>query len=452
MNSCTTLGFNSLNNDQADLIRNESKNRPQFYVETINIAKPDQDNKNTLLILINLPFSELIFQKNNNGWQGSFDTWARLNSYGTKQTYVIFQDTTMTILNYLTTKNKNISALRLVEYNGQSGNQLLDIKVIDNLSNQSSNLNLLFNVRSIRSNKFNISDPLFISENAQKRISPTLFDPKTNQLMIAPINSQKLNPWHPLNFIFEIYYPDQLMDSLLTKQVVVEYKLLCKNKPVLEKKEIIKITAQTKNRELVDFQFSLPDNLGSGNYQLILQAFIQNKETGAVELTSHRVVKPINFISSAPKSKQEINKILGPLAYIAPSSVIKKLKKAKTEKEKAEIFMNFWQPRGLEQMKEFYDRVEYVNKQFSSHNKGWKTDRGKVYIKFGPADAEEYRLASPRAMEGPMLIWHYYNFLSNSPYSIYRYKTFIFVDKFGVDAYTFGKNDNLWHNLQEFNN
>jgi GWxTD domain-containing protein len=53
--------------------------------------------------------------------------------------------------------------------------------------------------------------------------------------------------------------------------------------------------------------------------------------------------------------------------------------------------------------KEYYRRIIFANQHFSTHIPGWKTDRGRDYIKYGPSDEIEIQPAPVRSE-----IWRYH--------------------------------------------
>ncbi|MES2627535.1 MAG: GWxTD domain-containing protein [Bacteroidota bacterium] len=81
--------------------------------------------------------------------------------------------------------------------------------------------------------------------------------------------------------------------------------------------------------------------------------------------------------------------MVGPLQYIASNEEFRKLIQAPNKKIAAE---NFWiehcgsRERAREVIRAFYKRVEEANEFFTSYKEGWKTDRGMIYIIFGPPD------------------------------------------------------------------
>ncbi len=111
-------------------------------------------------------------------------------------------------------------------------------------------------------------------------------------------------------------------------------------------------------------------------------------------------------------SNSNLTEAIEQLRYIAPNKEYEKIQNA-DEYEQKELFQKFWKKRDPtdgtalnEIMLEYYRRVEHSNKRFSNVTPGWKTDRGMVYILFGPpSDVEDH---SFEANSRPYLVWYYY--------------------------------------------
>lgn len=123
----------------------------------------------------------------------------------------------------------------------------------------------------------------------------------------------------------------------------------------------------------------------------------------------------------------------GVLQYISSNAEFKRIA-AKTDAAKRDsLIATFWRERdptpGTERNElrdEFYRRVAFAETRFSIHGaskSGWETDRGRVYIVFGPPQEVHHRLEE----EG------------SSPYEVWLYphrdRYFIFRDKEGSGDY-----------------
>ena len=115
--------------------------------------------------------------------------------------------------------------------------------------------------------------------------------------------------------------------------------------------------------------------------------------------------------------------------YVASDKEIKKLLSI-PQKERKEEWENFWKkfdPSPLTERNEFEEeymkRVFYTEEHFIFGDKGYRSQRGEIYIKFGPPDEIEKHPfdQDSRAYE----IWYYYS----------KGQKFIFMDIKGFGEY-----------------
>lgn len=100
-----------------------------------------------------------------------------------------------------------------------------------------------------------------------------------------------------------------------------------------------------------------------------------------------------NFVKSSEPQKEKPfkEKALDEIWYISTPAQQKALKKLKTQEEVNEFLRDFWKKSDPtpgtpenEFQDEYYRRLAYANEHFGDHREGWKTDRGRVYILYGP--------------------------------------------------------------------
>jgi GWxTD domain-containing protein len=84
------------------------------------------------------------------------------------------------------------------------------------------------------------------------------------------------------------------------------------------------------------------------------------------------------------------------VAYIISDEERKAFKTLSNDEEREAFIENFWLRRNPnpdspenEFREEHYRRIAYANEHFAAGKPGWKTDRGHIYISFGPADSIE---------------------------------------------------------------
>jgi len=97
-----------------------------------------------------------------------------------------------------------------------------------------------------------------------------------------------------------------------------------------------------------------------------------------------------NFGPDYPRIKKP-QEMIGPLAYLTSSVEYEEIKRSVNQKLAVD---NFWlgltnniMDRARELIRVYYNRVYFANYYFTTFKPGWKTDRGMIYIIYGPPQA-----------------------------------------------------------------
>ena len=85
------------------------------------------------------------------------------------------------------------------------------------------------------------------------------------------------------------------------------------------------------------------------------------------------------------------------VAYIVTATERAAFQGLASDAEREQFIEQFWQRRGPEMKEEHYRRIAYANQHFQTGIPGWKTDRGRIYIMYGPPD--EIQEAGPGKLE-----------------------------------------------------
>lgn len=122
-----------------------------------------------------------------------------------------------------------------------------------------------------------------------------------------------------------------------------------------------------------------------------------------------------DFLSSEfnVMTEEELNLVFEQSKYIASSDEIKRWNSLKDIDSKRNFLFNFWKQRDPEpntpeneRKLEYFERVKKADEMFrGSREKGWRSDRGRVYIMYGePSEIDRY----PNEMNAyPYEIWSY---------------------------------------------
>jgi GWxTD domain-containing protein len=174
------------------------------------------------------------------------------------------------------------------------------------------------------------------------------------------------------NSLFKIDYPDTQYDKVYVNFYGGELPL---PRPSF---------SEGKNKELPakpDSLWILPFRKGL-SYILNYEGVYQFK----LDTTRSEGLTVFNFGKTYPKI-QEVKQMIEPLAYLTTTPEYDALKKSTNQKLAID---NFWinkagsVDKARELIKVYYNRVFFSNFFFTSYKPGWKTDRGMIFIIYGP--------------------------------------------------------------------
>jgi len=184
--------------------------------------------------------------------------------------------------------------------------------------------------------------------------------------------------------------------------------------------------------------------LPSGNYNLVIEVRDKNNEQIALnklffQRSNPRIQLTVDKIADNKVSNSfagritDIDTLREYIRYLQPISDFQEMSFSQAHLNKADLltlqkfFYMFWSQRNpLEPQKawlDYLDKVNMVNMAYSTQiSKGYQTDRGRVYLKYGPPNSISESYNEPAAY--PYEIWHYYE-LANGQ----RNKKFVFYTK-----------------------
>ena len=128
-----------------------------------------------------------------------------------------------------------------------------------------------------------------------------------------------------------------------------------------------------------------------------------------------------------------LNQAIETVRYVMDRNRWKHLQTQPTEEQK-KLLEKFWKERDPnpdseenELEEEYYRRVSFTNQNFAPWGgqvDGWETDRGRIYIIFGPPSDVD-NPSTPTGESSAYEIWYYRNLQ----------KRFVFLDKYGEGDY-----------------
>jgi GWxTD domain-containing protein len=200
------------------------------------------------------------------------------------------------------------------------------------------------------------------------------------------------------------------------------------------------VTARIVNAagRILLYNHDLLAGTGEGHFQLCLDFLIDNLQLGEYEIEVSALL-PDGGERAAAEGKFSVlftrssfsyrfDQTLEMLSIIADENELRDLREA-PEGERIEAWRRFWKKRdptsstdSNERLDEFLSRLSYVMRTFSQFGPGWKTDRGRIYIRHGrPDKISDASSGIGRSYQ----YWYYYSLGA----------VFIFEDPMGTGDY-----------------
>lgn len=377
----------------------------EFNYDLLNFSS-NQPGKTRVDEFIQVPYDKVQFVRSGNSFVANYTVTASVFDKSKEKliTEKIWKEKISTKDFDETSSSKNFN-LSLRSFDLEPGEYFFRTSIEDEDSRKTYTTGELFKVRYLSPN-FSISDIMIVSkkseEEGKSKIIPNVSGNVVMQAGTFPI-------------FLEVY-------SDTSRQVSLIYSISNYQKDVIFRDTTLYSLKKGANQIFHSFTDSTMD---IGSYTVMVDV---KSTTDKKTLVSSR--KFSAFWSGFPTMVKNIDEAIDEMVYIAPSDELSYIKKGKTTKEKIKRYKDYWKKKdplpSTEDnpvFDEYYRRVAYANEHFSTYIKGWKTDRGMVFITLGPPDNIDRH---PMALNSkPYEVWEYYNLN----------RSFIFVDETGFGNY-----------------
>lgn len=404
----------------------ESKGDIKFFADPVIFWKDNQTPYTE--IYYQIPYEELQFIKNE---AGTFSAKYEISS-------LVYDDDDNQLTGKLWKNEVKLDTYQETEYNAEYVIGLLPldlpgdtrkimVKLEDLVSGEKAEVERELEEEYLSPGKVLISELVFAS-NIEPVIQDSLF--RKGDLNVTP-NPPRL--YGDLLTDLFVYY--ELYDLSEDK----DYQAHCE---VLDRRNnsLISQTVRVDSTSKEQYVRINIKNFSRGNYTFVLT--ISHGNTEVKRAGEFRVLQSI--------FTQDYDITLQQIRYIASHEEYKTLKNLPPE-DRLSGLIAFWQKRDPtptttynEALLEFYRRIRYANQKWDTYIPGWKTDRGRIYIKYGPPDDIEYHpferglkehwVDIPASMETATVhayqIWNYYSLEGHQ-----QKKEFIFIDFDGRGEY-----------------
>jgi GWxTD domain-containing protein len=188
-----------------------------------------------------------------------------------------------------------------------------------------------------------------------------------------------------------------------------------------------------------------------GKYRLRVYASIGGRDTTGEAEFSVRQPEIAQGVGVVPTDEdyftnltgKQLDSLAGALVYIAEPGEMAVYKGNLSPQAKVRFLTAFWAKRdptpgqpGNGARDEFYARIGYVDREFRDPGRGatpgWRTDRGRIYLKYGPPDDKWERPQEGRTP--PLEVWRY---------TKTRNKYFIFADRSRIGLFSLAHSDEV---------
>jgi GWxTD domain-containing protein len=385
----------SLNAQIEETQENEVVPISHFNYEFLNFASKDS-GKTRVDEYVQVPYNRIQFVKSGNNFIGSYTISVSVYD-STKNNLVLEKiwNEKITTQDFDQTSSEKNFNLSLRSFDLSPGKYFFQTAVEDQDSRKTVRSGKMFEVRNL-SNAYSISDIMIISkrtnEGGKSNILPNITNNVTLQQGTFPI-------------FYEIY-----SDS--STNVNLKYSLAYDKGENIFQTVVPRKLEEGANQIIYSF---VDSTLNIGTYRLSIDVESLKPLPGRKDSTLLSVNKLFNAeLPGVPSIAKDIDEAVDEMVYIATNKEMDYINDAKTKKEKLKRFDKFWKkkdpnPSTEENMvyNQYYGRVAFANEHFSTYIKGWKTDRGMVYITLGPpntVDRHPFDVDSK-----PYEVWDYYD-------------------------------------------
>ena len=387
--------------DQPD----KTRSLPKYYQDFLDFSAPDSGTTR-VDAFIQVPYNRIQFVKSDKGFTASYTvTISVFNENREKLITEKVWNEEVNEKDFEQTNSRNNYNLSLKSFYLAPGNYIIRSSVEDKESKKEFSTENPLKVKNLEG-PVALSDVIIISKVSEsdqsRKILPNVSGNVATQKDGVPV-------------FFEAY-------SDIPRDISIQY--IISN----EKHDVIFQSNESQHLDTGKTQIfhTIKDSsISLGNYLLTIS--LLDEDENVIASTN----KPFfSRWSGVPSTVKDLDLAIEQLVYIASQSEMDYINDAKTNEEKTKRYLEFWKKKDPspsteenEVFNEYYRRINYANEHFSHYVKGWKTDRGMVFILLGaPNNVDRHPFEYDSK---PYEIWQYYQ----------MNKQFVFVDETGFGDY-----------------
>ncbi|MEA3286277.1 MAG: GWxTD domain-containing protein [Candidatus Marinimicrobia bacterium] len=371
----------------------------------IGLSEPQADKKNIKVsVHIKIPYTELQFTRTGNEYLARYEIGATIADKDNERIAGRIWSDSLWLNTYQDTRKTDNTVVTMHSFSVPASELTISVRVTDLYTKKSRILSDDVDQSEMYVGDLALGNIILIDNHSQTSQDPLLD-----------------------RSFYEIIDTLRFKARLIGEQppYKLSYELLVKNEMMLSESYVLDIQGPVDS--LLSFVVPLT-NMNYTKYTLYLKA-TDGTGNHASTKTDFRVrIRGINH------DVGDLDEAISQLIYIADDRVIREIIALNSE-DKVVKFRDFWAaidptPGSAENelMEEYYRRVAFSIEAFTLIQPGWRTDRGMIYILFGPPD--EIQRGPFEIDRKPYQIWEYYRLR----------KQFVFRDETGFGDYRLDHN------------
>lgn len=364
-----------------------------FFVESLSYRGPDPQSS-SIEFFIQIPYEGLSFVRSGNTYLARFETIVSLYDEEQKLLNEKTWMEELSVENFAQTTSGTLYRLSQRTMDVAPGNYRIAIQVRDKETGKGTTLWRQLKVTDYSKDSLSLSDVMLVN-----RLSTS-----GEKVTVVPNITGYFTDLSNGFFLFAEIYNRTALDSVKLRWHIFNQK----REPVYADSRMEKLN---QGRQQAFFRIGSL-NLPAGTYLALIEAVMADSSVEAAPLGATERTFGVRH-SELPFTITDVEKAIEQLRYVATPDEMEYIEDADSTQQRLDRFLEFWRKRDPdpqsprnELMEEYYDRVAYANKHFSSYIEGWKSDMGMVFIRFGaPENIDRHPFDTDSK---PYEVWYYY--------------------------------------------
>jgi GWxTD domain-containing protein len=384
--------------------------RPSFAADVIN--QLNAQNEPVAIVHVAIPYSELVFVKVGESYKAACEVTIAARAKG-RSVSSTFQTLRATVGSYVETHQDTLKLTDTEEFPLKPGSYVFEVSVLDLETQGRGKVRLPLEIENLRKRDGTLS-PLSLG-HLKPGVQPE--DATAADVITNP--SRVFGHDEPFTAVSgEVYLGEKPRANAAAETTwTLAYK-------VTDDMGTLRLRGtHAVRRTGIATPFVLTPNLAwltLGSYTLEVHAL----PDGPIRSTTFQVDESLVDLEN------DYTRLVDMVAYIASGRELDSLRTAQTLDERRLLWDRFWARRNPDPKSprnpfkaQYFQRVRYANAHYSAGEEGWRSDRGRIYIKFGAPDQIE---------DEPMTAYQ-------PAYQLWRYfrarAVFLFADRDGFGRY-----------------